>query len=133
MKFLYPSLSIIELYVVFDYFSTPTLGLAKISALLFFRRIFCDRGRRTFFNAITITTIVIVSLWMVTYLVLFGLQCGVHFSALWTGTKDYSRYCAAIARPALEGFAISDFLLDVWILSLPVPQASISRFNLPKL
>ena len=56
---------------------------------------------------------------------LTGLTCGTHFSALWTGHKDFAKYCKA-TDPYLLSLAISDFLLDIWILTLPVPQVSLS-------
>ena len=68
-------------------------------------------------------TLVIISLWTVAYLILPGLQCGVHFSALWTGPIDYLRYCHT-GYPFLLSLAISDLLLDIWIICLPLPTAS---------
>ena len=69
------------------------------------------------------TTAVIVVLWLVTFLFLTGFQCGLHFSSLWDGT--YLQYCT-ISFPFLYGLVISDLLLDVWILALPVPEVSAS-------
>lgn len=110
-----------KLYVAFDFFSILTLGCTKISALFFLRRIFCVLGHRTLFSALTLWTVAIVVLWVIAFLMLTGLQCGTHFSALWTGKEDYARYCH-ISFPYLAGFAISDFLLDLWIICLPIPQ-----------
>ena len=70
------------------------------------------------FSIVTIVSIVIVCLWLVTFELLAGLQCGTHFTALWDGT--YDEYCT-ISFAFLYGLAISDFLLDVWILALPIP------------
>ena len=111
----------LQLYIAFDFFSITTLGGVKISALFFFRRIFCVLNRRTIFNALTLTTITIVALWTVTFLVLTGLQCGTHFSALWSGAHAQAQYCH-ISYPFLLGLTISDFLLDIWIICLPLPQ-----------
>lgn len=61
----------------------------------------------------------IVVLWLVVFQFLTGFQCGTHFSAAWDG--NYEKYCT-LSFPYLYGFAISDFLLDIWILSLPVPR-----------
>lgn len=111
-----------KLYFVFDLFSTTTLGCTKIGALLFFRRIFCIPSHRTFFAHLTLITIIIVALWTVCYDILTGLTCGSHFSALWTGPQDYAHYCRQTAWRFLLSLSISDFLLDIWILSLPLPQ-----------
>lgn len=67
-----------------------------------------------------------VILWLVVYQFLTGFQCGTHFSALWDGT--YLEYCV-ISFPYLYGFAVSDFVLDIWIVALPIPL--ILRLNMP--
>ena len=114
------------MYITLDLLSTATLGCIKIGALLFFRRIFCVSGRRTYFNYITLATILIVTLWTIGFIILAPLQCGSHFSALWTGKADYARYCTHTWQYLL-GFTISDFLLDLWIICLPLPQVIIPR------
>ena len=113
-----------QLYFVFDLFSTTTLGCTKVGALLFFRRIFCATGQRTVFSYLTLISIAVVALWTAGYDILTGLACGTHFSALWTGPREYARYCRTTAWRFLLSLTISDFLLDVWILALPLPQAS---------
>ena len=115
------------MYIVFDLFSTTTLGCTKISALLFFRRIFCTPSHRTFFAYLTLITIIIVALWTVAFNILTGLACGTHFSALWTSRQDYTKYCRKTSWGFLLGLAVSDFVLDIWILSLPLPQVSVKR------
>ena len=113
-----------QLYLAFDLFSTTALGCTKVGALLFFRRIFCVTGRRTLFSSLTLISIAVVALWTAGYDILTGLACGTHFSALWTSRRDYDRYCRKTAWRFLLSLTISDFLLDVWILALPLPQAS---------
>ena len=55
-------------------------------------------------------------------LIMVGLQCGSHLSALWTSVLSvYVKYCTH-AFPFVLGFVISNFLLDLLILLLPVPQ-----------
>lgn len=105
--------------IVWDILSTCALACIKISAVFFYRRIFCVSGNKTGFSIVTLATVTIVFLWLVTFLFLTGFQCGSHFSALWNGT--YFEYCP-ISFPFLYGLVISDLLLDVWILALPVPQ-----------
>ncbi|MCJ1262144.1 hypothetical protein MMC22_002014 [Lobaria immixta] len=109
-----------KLYIAFEFLSILTLGCTKISALFFFRRIFCGLGHGTVLNALTLWTLVIVVLWAVTLLMLTGLQCGTHLSAFWSAPEEYARYCH-ISFPFLTGFAVSDFLLDLWIICLPIP------------
>jgi hypothetical protein len=105
-------------------FSSTTFGCIKIGALLFYRRIFCVLGPRTVFKGLVTGSIVIVALWTIAYLLLAGLQCGTHFSAVWSARTTYIKYCH-ISYSFLLSFAISDFLLDLWILMLPVPEVSV--------
>lgn len=81
-------------------------------------------SQRTFFSYLTLISIIVVALWTAGYDILTGLACGTHFSALWTGPHDYDRYCRTTAWWFLLSLTISDFLLDIWILALPLPQAS---------
>lgn len=74
-------------------------------------------------------TVVVVVLWLFVFSILAGLQCGTHFSALWDGT--YTQYCT-ISFPFLYGLAVSDFLLDVWILVLPIPRVAQLNASLSK-
>lgn len=73
---------------------------------------------------VIISTAVVVTLWLVIFQFLTGFQCGTHFSANWDGT--YLQYCG-LSFPFLYGLALSDFLLDVWIVCLPIP--SVVRIN----
>ena len=52
-----------------------------------------------------------------------ALQCGSHISALWGSASVYVEYCI-YAFPFLRGFAISNFLLDLLIILLPLPQVN---------
>ena len=107
--------------VAWDILSTCALACLNISAIFFHRRIFCVSGNKTYFSIATLATAMIVALWLVAFLLLTGFQCGSHFSALWNGT--YVKYCT-VSFPFLYGLVISDFVLDVWILALPVPPVS---------
>ena len=95
-----------------------TLAFTKLSVLFFYRRVFCTGHQVQWFNIATIVTMVIVFCWLVAFQFLAGFECGTHFSALWDGT--YEKYCS-ISFPYLYGLAISDFLLDIWILIMPIP------------
>ncbi|TVY84311.1 hypothetical protein LSUE1_G001090 [Lachnellula suecica] len=108
------------LYMAFDWFSMATLGCIKISALFFYHRLFCVGRQWNLFKGLVITSVGVVVLWTCAFMILTGLQCGTHFSALWI-KADYKKYCH-ISYPYLLGFAISDFLLDLWIICLPIPQ-----------
>ncbi|KAI1494127.1 hypothetical protein F5X96DRAFT_684848 [Biscogniauxia mediterranea] len=104
--------------IALDVLTNTTLACVKLSALFFYQRIFCTGGKRSVFWTVTCVTIIIVILWLVVFQFLTGFQCGTHFSALWDGS--YLQYCT-ISFPFLYGLVISDFLLDIWILVLPIP------------
>ncbi|OAA44135.1 hypothetical protein NOR_03863 [Metarhizium rileyi] len=97
--------------------SIASLGFVKLSALFFYKRIFCVAGRKATFNIIVLASIVTVICWMVTYEFLIGFQCGTHIEALWNGTGP--KYCTS-QWPGILSQAISDFLLDFWVLLLPI-------------
>jgi hypothetical protein len=99
------------------------MACSKLSALYFFKRLFSVSTRVYW---VTIGAIVVVLLWVFVFQFLTGFQCGTHFSALWNGT--YKEYCT-LSFPYLYGFAISDFILDVWIVCLPIPR--VLRLNAP--
>lgn len=62
-------------------------------------------------------------LWVVAFTILVGLSCGTHFSALWTSSKAvFLQYCGKRPHQFLLSMSISDFLLDFWIIALPIPQ-----------
>ena len=74
---------------------------------------------------------VITVLWMIAMTLMNGLACGSHISALWTPpVQNYLKYCI-YAFPSLQGFAISNFLLDLLILVLPIPKVRIDSNLIP--
>ncbi|KAK5997695.1 hypothetical protein PT974_00050 [Cladobotryum mycophilum] len=107
-----------KLQIALDILTILCLGCTKASALMFYQRIFCVSGRKATFNIVVTTTVIVVACWVITFEFLTGFQCHTHFSALWDGT--YTKYCT-YSFPFLYGLAISDFLLDVWVLLLPIP------------
>jgi len=54
--------------------------------------------------------------------VMNALQCGGHISALWTTTKSVDVKLCIYAYPFEIGFAISNFLLDLLIIIMPIPK-----------
>ncbi|KAM7186872.1 hypothetical protein V8F20_011226 [Naviculisporaceae sp. PSN 640] len=113
-----------KLQIVWDVVTTTSLAFSKLSALFFYRRIFYLGGCQQRLNIAVLGTAVVVVLWLFVFQFLTGFQCGTHFSALWDGT--YVEYCT-ISFPFLYGLAISDFILDVWIVAIPIP--SVLRLN----
>lgn len=100
-------------------FTNSAIATIKISALYFYRRLFCIKGMVKPFDRVTMGSIIIVTLWWVVFQFLTFFQCGTHFAAQWNGTRI--KYCT-IQFPFFLGLVISDFLLDLWILVLPIPN-----------
>jgi hypothetical protein len=88
-----------------------------------YKRIFVV-DRASWFNRVILATVVIIALWYITSDFLSLYQCPGHFSAYWDGSFD--EYCVLNPVWAKE-LAISDFLLDLWVLALPIAPVSHQR------
>lgn len=97
------------------------LGLAKLSALFFYRRIFCSGHPRNAFSILTVLTIAVIAAWTITFFVMTFLVCGPNINYLWAPGHSASAKCGLIYHYFM-GTTISDFLLDVFILILPIPK-----------
>lgn len=96
-----------------------------MAALLFYYRIFCVEVRRSAQHVVISIFMVITVLWTIAMLIMNGLQCGTHISALWsTVPGSFITYCLYV-YPFEEGFAISNFLLDLFIILIPLPRVSV--------
>ncbi|PQE32244.1 plasma membrane Pth11 protein [Rutstroemia sp. NJR-2017a WRK4] len=113
-----------------DFLSLAAYGFIKISALLFYIRIFCVQGR-TIFQAILYSSIVVVFLWMLAFMILAAEQCGSHFSALWGSTAEHLKYCNA-KYPFLLIASATDAGLDLWVICLPIPMIWTLKMNIAR-
>ena len=96
------------------------LGAIKLSFVFFFRRIFVV-GKSSNFALLTASMIGIISIWIIAFFLAFLFACGRHLSAWWS--PSFQTEC--IHSLAFEyGFALSDFLMDVIIMAMPVPMVS---------
>ncbi|KAH6677566.1 hypothetical protein B0J14DRAFT_476102, partial [Halenospora varia] len=103
----------------FQFFLIVALGFIKLSALFFYYRIFTLSHRPRLFKGVIIGSVTVTILWTIAYILVHFLQCGTHFSALWAARAIKNKYCH-ISYPYLLSFAVSDFILDFWIIVLPV-------------
>ncbi|KAI4155757.1 MAG: hypothetical protein LQ340_000777 [Diploschistes diacapsis] len=110
----------VSLIVAMDLFSTAALGFTRISALLFYRRIFALRGHSPTFRSILHVTIGIVALWMAAFIILPPLQCGPDLSVWAASPAVRATKCTMGAKLGL-GVSISDLILEIWVIALPVP------------
>ncbi|KAK8066953.1 hypothetical protein PG997_013700 [Apiospora hydei] len=104
--------------MVLNILTRSTLGFVKLSALVFYRRLFCTGSKTTILGVLTWITIVVVVLWLLAFELFAGFQCGTGFSELSEGSMPD---ICTLVLPSSLGLAISDFLLDFWILVLPIP------------
>lgn len=103
-----------------DILSTISWGCIKISALMFFRRVFCARKGFTLLNVWVLSWVTVVGLWTITYIILPPLQCGTHPGAEWTPSIT-AKYCGH-AYGFLLSQSVTDLALEVLVLATPVPS-----------
>ena len=112
-----------------DFLYLAAYGFVKISALLFYKRLFCTGVQgRTIFKMTIYISIVVVFLWMVVFMILAAEQCGSHFSANWGSSAVRAKYCDT-KYPFLLTAAASDFALDFWVICLPIPMVRFLRVS----
>ena len=102
------------------------LGCIKLSFVFFYRRIFLSRVSTTF-NILTWIVIAIIAAWMTAFFFALLLACKAYsgqWSAWWGSVIDLSTKCVQTEK--LEtGLVVSDFLTDMIILLMPIPNVSI--------
>lgn len=113
-------LTVSQMALAYDWLNMTTLACAKMSALFLYNRIF-NVPKYSTFGIIVKVTVAIIIAWFIAFNALSLLQCHSHFSSYWDGT--FTEYCD-LNLPWAQGLAISDFILDVWVLVLPIPLVS---------
>ncbi|KAB8229910.1 hypothetical protein ETB97_002379 [Aspergillus alliaceus] len=97
-------------------------GFIKLSILFFYRKIFCSPGiSKTLFDIITWVVIVLVMVWTTAFGFGAIFLCGAHPANAWEPVAVVAEKCSAQLL-LLEGYAISDFIMDFLIWSLPIPK-----------
>lgn len=99
------------------------LGFIKLSVLLFYRRIF--RGR--VFDILNWILIALVVLWTLGFFLVQIFDCRTHFSTNWGPLSELEKCLSSFNQ--LLAYSISDVIIDVFILVLPVPLVSIVNLN----
>ena len=67
--------------------------------------------------------IALTTMWAVGFLTYYVAACGSHPDAAWGGLLPFAQYCIKTERFE-EAYAISDFLLDTFVLIVPLPSVS---------
>lgn len=97
----------------------PALGFIKLSFLFFYRRIFIKSASRHF-RIISLSVILIVTIWILGFFFSYLFACKSHMSYYWTSTIKEEHYCVNAKKLHL-GYSISDVLLDIIIIVIPIP------------
>jgi len=97
------------------------LAIIKISALAFYRRIFCSI-KPSPLNTIIWVLIFVCVAWGIAFVGFYAGACGSHPSAQWSGTIEFLEYCIDLDPKFEKGFAASDFILDTLVLIVPIPS-----------
>lgn len=100
------------------------LGLVKLSFVFLFRRIF-STSKFNSFGVVNTVMVVLIILWTVAFFFGFLFACRGNFAAWWISLKTFRTRCIAI-KPFENGFALSDFIMDLIILLMPVPMVRYS-------
>ncbi|KUI66118.1 hypothetical protein VM1G_01381 [Cytospora mali] len=108
---------------------TPlTVGCYKASILFFYLRIFAVDSKHAI-SRLLITFIILVLAWMMGFFFAFMFQCGTHVSYQWAVPSLDMAKCPH-QTPLNSSLCISDFIMDVIILLIPVPL--ILRLNMTR-
>ena len=97
-------------------------ALIKLSALTFYERVFFPNKRSTF-SIICRGTTAAVLIWYAIFIIMIIWGCGGSVWKNW-GNPDARTHCPISLTSKHIGLMISDLLLDVWIISLPIYTVS---------
>ncbi len=101
-----------------------SLGFIKLSFIMFYRRIFCT-GKRTWFSISTVVMGSLIIAWTATFFFVFLFYCGRHPSKEWGTVVDIITYCPNALSDQLA-LGISDSIMDVFIITMPIPVVCLS-------
>ena len=97
-------------------------ALIKLSALTFYERVFFPNKRSTF-SFICRGTTAAVLIWYAIFIIMIIWGCGGSVWKNW-GNPDARTHCPISLTSKHIGLMISDLLLDVWIICLPIYTVS---------
>ncbi|MCJ1401060.1 hypothetical protein MMC11_004272 [Xylographa trunciseda] len=113
----------LKLLFAFTKLNVLGLGLVKLSIVCFYRRIFCSVGtQKDWFHWATLASIYIMIAWTISFFFAFLFSCGTNFYAQWGTNLDNIVACPAHQPLIIMGFTISDMIIDLFILFLPLPK-----------
>ena len=86
---------------------------------MFYRRIFCT-GQRTWFSVSTVIMGILIVSWTIAFFFVFVFYCGSRPWEEWGTVMDVLTYCPH-ALDDQKALGISDSIMDVIIIGLPIP------------
>ncbi|KAI0173526.1 hypothetical protein GGR52DRAFT_543322 [Hypoxylon sp. FL1284] len=111
-----------QIQYFFDLIGVFAFGSLKLSILFFYRKIFCaSNTNKDVFNTITASMIALVIVWTLTFGIGAIFLCGARPAWAWAPVALVAEHCPAQLQ-FLEAYAISDFIMDCFIWSLPIPK-----------
>ncbi|KAI9148250.1 hypothetical protein HJFPF1_12078 [Paramyrothecium foliicola] len=111
-----------QIQYYFDIIVVFAFGALKLSILLFYRKIFCvNRSHRDAFDTITAAMIALVIVWTLSFGFGAIFLCGTRPAYAWAPVALVAEHCSAQLQ-FLEAYAITDFIMDCFIWSLPIPK-----------
>lgn len=78
------------------------------------------------FDKIVIVSAWVVFLWTITFVLIVIFPCGIHVDNNWGSAASQIAHCLTIGYSSLDGLAASDFILDLFLICLPLPMVSSS-------
>ena len=104
-------------------------GLIKLSITTFYRRLFVT-NKGTVFDTVSKGMVLAILLWTIAFVLMVIFDCGIEFWANWGSTTAQLKYCP-IGFTSEYGLAISDLVLDIFVILLPLPLVSdLAIYNL---
>lgn len=104
---------------------TAAYGFIKLSIIFFYRRVFIVQ-RSDWMNIATHVFTGVVVAWTLAYIFAIAFSCGTHWSAHWTSYAAMFEHCNGgyPIQHIVESLLITDLILDVLIVALPIPRVS---------
>ena len=100
----------------------PGNGCIKLSALLFYQRVFVVNKWSTF-DIVNKLSLIVMVIWTFAFFFATIFGCGKHFTYPWAPLGELSE-CNTNTR--LDALMISDLITDVFVWLLPVPVVILS-------
>ena len=107
----------------FQLMQTIALGFVKLSILFYYRRVFNTPNiQRGIFDVLTKILIALTATWSIAFFFTLLFKCGTSIEAQWGTVVDLMEKCGSKFFLVEDAFGISDFLLDLAVLLLPIPK-----------